>query len=545
MEAAPAEAEVGANDPPPPSPSTARSSPKPVTRILTVRLVEVNRLNDIDIINQRFSAEFFVQLAFEGGALDEDLSRPGAVFPFDDSGRPTFRPSAEWFMAQVDFNNAHDYKTLDAKVVQDGDDLLMNMRFEGCFSEIMELESFPCDIQDLTMSLSINVRTTGPLPVRIRNSPDMKTSIAPDAFVDGKMWDLHPELDIVPGEYGVVEDRKFPALQMIVLVGRRPTFYAWNLALPMCLFVPMCLLTFCVKRDNIGERLGVSLAIVLTAIAHKYSMTSLVPSVSYLTFLDKYTLFSLSIIYLITLFGAVVGALEAQYCRWVAIYADVNETAAYEATESGRRLIGRASASNSGSASGASDVALRRAPIGYTDEDTCPFTAEGRTSMFDVMDQGLWGLFFVLWLTLQLWAWIYYRRECNQLEQRIERINRRCDVDEGAKAGSVVVQVAEVVSRAASRASTAATAGASTVATAGGHALKRAASSANISVARYLSPPISPTATPVVVNRGSISNGSRDDDPQAGGLRQRAKYMKKKFAPTFLTKSIGARAGIT
>ena len=34
------------------------------------------------------------------------------------------------------------------------------------------------------------------------------------------------------------------------------------------------------------------LAIVLTAVAHKYSMTSLVPAISYLTTLDKFQLYT-------------------------------------------------------------------------------------------------------------------------------------------------------------------------------------------------------------------------------------------------------------
>ena len=36
----------------------------------------------------------------------------------------------------MDFNNAHEYKTLDAKIMPDGDDLMMTLRFEGCFSEV-------------------------------------------------------------------------------------------------------------------------------------------------------------------------------------------------------------------------------------------------------------------------------------------------------------------------------------------------------------------------------------------------------------------------
>ena len=116
------------------APSRAPIEPKLQT--LTVRMVEVNRIADIDIITQRFRAEVVLQLAFEGGAKDEDLNNPYAGFPLDSWNRPTFRPSAAWYMAQVDFNNAIEYKTLDAKIVPDGDDLLMNLRFEGVFSEI-------------------------------------------------------------------------------------------------------------------------------------------------------------------------------------------------------------------------------------------------------------------------------------------------------------------------------------------------------------------------------------------------------------------------
>ena len=122
----------------PPAAAGNPPAPKilPLLRTLTVRNVEVTRIADIDILSQRFHAEVVVQLAFEGGAHDEHLSNPDDSFPLDSLGRPTFRPSAAWYMKQVDFNNAIEYKTLDAKILKDGDDLLMNMRFEGTFSEI-------------------------------------------------------------------------------------------------------------------------------------------------------------------------------------------------------------------------------------------------------------------------------------------------------------------------------------------------------------------------------------------------------------------------
>ena len=101
-----------------------RVMPRPLLRTLVARLVEVNRLWDIDIISQRFKAEIMLQLVFEGGAKDPDLAKLDAPgFPLDGFGRPTFRPSAAWYMNQVDFNNAIEYKTLDKNVFFQADDV--------------------------------------------------------------------------------------------------------------------------------------------------------------------------------------------------------------------------------------------------------------------------------------------------------------------------------------------------------------------------------------------------------------------------------------
>ena len=66
----------------------------------------------------------------------------------------------------------------------------MNFRFEGLFSEVMEMQDFPCDVQELTMSLCFNTRTTGMMPLEIVNTPSLQTGIIEEGFVDGMMWDL-------------------------------------------------------------------------------------------------------------------------------------------------------------------------------------------------------------------------------------------------------------------------------------------------------------------------------------------------------------------
>ena len=67
-----------------------------------------------------------MQCAFRGGARDEHLSSDSRGFPVDALGTPTFRPSAAWFLDQVEFHNAKfEVTQLDYRVVRMDDDLVL------------------------------------------------------------------------------------------------------------------------------------------------------------------------------------------------------------------------------------------------------------------------------------------------------------------------------------------------------------------------------------------------------------------------------------
>ena len=69
-----------------------------------------------------------LQAYFEGGANDADLCRESVEFPRDAQGRPTYRPSAGWFLSKVDFNNALAYEIVEQTIKKDGDDLTVTER---------------------------------------------------------------------------------------------------------------------------------------------------------------------------------------------------------------------------------------------------------------------------------------------------------------------------------------------------------------------------------------------------------------------------------
>ena len=78
-----------------------------------------------------------------------------------------FKPSAEWYMKQIDCRNALTWRVVDGKVMKRGDDLIMALRVEGTFVEVYELVDYPFDCQGLTMTLAFNCRANGPLPIDI------------------------------------------------------------------------------------------------------------------------------------------------------------------------------------------------------------------------------------------------------------------------------------------------------------------------------------------------------------------------------------------
>lgn len=273
--------------------------------------------------------------------------------------------------------------------------------------------------------MSFNCRTTGLMPVEITASPDLTTGIAPEGFVDGRLWELHPELDVRPGTVGTHADRMFPSVELVMIVGRQPRFFLLNIALPVFFFVPMACLQFTVPRDNTEARLSVSMAIVLTAVAHKYSMTSLVPAISYLTFLDKYVLASLLLITIITFQGGLVGCIELFYCRFQAVF---EEDEADAAVVERRNLL----ISSSGGLDN-TEVMPGNVPIYYLDKD-CPYYRMGRFNKFDMIDMGLMLGDVFLWLLLQCWAVAVYLVVQGNLAKRVKEMKRSREAMQTAKA---------------------------------------------------------------------------------------------------------------
>jgi hypothetical protein len=78
----------------------------PLLRVFRVQLVELTSLTELAIVQQTFTAQFYIEFRINGGAHDAELCNPSSDFPFGSDGKPTFLPSAAWFINQLDFKSS-------------------------------------------------------------------------------------------------------------------------------------------------------------------------------------------------------------------------------------------------------------------------------------------------------------------------------------------------------------------------------------------------------------------------------------------------------
>ena len=104
---------------------------------LELRTFDLTKLTKVDVLNQCFTLQCYMEFAFAGGAHDKDLMKMEKgddgkyKFGFGDDGKPNWLCSAGWFMDQFDTNNGITWKWLDQQVVAAGDDILIKLRIEG------------------------------------------------------------------------------------------------------------------------------------------------------------------------------------------------------------------------------------------------------------------------------------------------------------------------------------------------------------------------------------------------------------------------------
>ena len=91
-----------------------------------------------------------------------------------------------------------------------------------------------------------------------------------------------PELIIIPNQ-----GNDEPDLSLALYMRRKPDFYLYNIVFPTFIIILCAFGTSIVPLENFSDRTSITLTLLLTIVAFKFISISWIPSIPYLTLLDK------------------------------------------------------------------------------------------------------------------------------------------------------------------------------------------------------------------------------------------------------------------
>ncbi len=295
------------------------TTPEPVQ--LEVRFSWLH-VHSVDTEEQEFTAEFFVDARVRG--------RSDLVPRADDSKSDA---ATRWTPALY-IANMCDGELIRGEDAVHGVDASYRRHWRGCFKQEFQLHEFPFDIQDFHLLL-------------VEHSHDRTVTMVPDeqlpsifhvnSFTLGNVWSLLGIHNIaVPTAFSSLQvsmrrlelhvershtdpsesarAQAFPMLKAGLFMRRQSTAYCWNIIAPMFVMTSMCYVVSELPCDELNDRLSNGLALLLAAVAYKFVAAQGLPTLSYLTLLDKYVMVCFLFITLMVGLNWLVVSIDGPHC---------------------------------------------------------------------------------------------------------------------------------------------------------------------------------------------------------------------------------------
>lgn len=176
------------------------------------------------------------------------------------------------------------------------------LRVFGEFSYRADLGDFPFDSQEL---IYVIVAGYGPEEVQLVAHPKL---IGKAERVSVANWRIELGATRALTEYIAPADRHIARFDVVFEAERLTGYYTWQLLVPLFLVVMMSWAVFWIAPEFVPPRVGLAATSMLTLIAYRFAMTSILPPIAYLTRMDVFMVGSSVLV-----FGALAGTVAVTY----------------------------------------------------------------------------------------------------------------------------------------------------------------------------------------------------------------------------------------
>jgi hypothetical protein len=167
-------------------------------------------------------------------------------------------------------------------LVSPNGDVAFILRSYGDFSFRADLTDFPFDEQQLGFQI---VSSYGEDDVQLVSSPEM---VGMAEHLSVANWNVTFAGIRALIHYVPPVDRHLVRIDILLNAERRAGYYSWQQILPLFLVVAMTWVVFWIPHEYVPPRVGLAATAMLTLIAYRFAMSSVLPPIAYLTRLDVF-----------------------------------------------------------------------------------------------------------------------------------------------------------------------------------------------------------------------------------------------------------------
>ncbi|GAB1602453.1 cys-loop ligand-gated ion channel-like isoform X4, partial [Argonauta hians] len=250
-------------------------------------VVQFAKVGEIDTLKEQYSADVIVKGKWREPALDGQTHTALEGIDIKKYWSPklyienTLGDPKENIRHRVNFNDKGEAYIVEKRVIK------------GTFMENLELNDFPFDVQDLTVTVASELPS---YEVELIEDVDEHHVVNRQSFVDEQEWHLYMHTETEKKELAIDQADatvRRSALSVKCRAARRPGYFVWNIFMVTFLICSLAFTTFSVDKKYPQNRLQLSFTLVLTAVAFKSVVNQSLPRISYLTYMDKYLLISM------------------------------------------------------------------------------------------------------------------------------------------------------------------------------------------------------------------------------------------------------------
>ncbi|CAF4288381.1 unnamed protein product [Rotaria sp. Silwood2] len=288
------------------------------------------RIGEIDTLNEKYQAHASIEARWpvEFNKLLLYLSTDGKPISLLNYAQSNWHPQ---LYIENTFGDLKEQIRYSAKKSKEDNQIYIceHRDIKGLFWEKLELHHFPSDVQDLSIS---NASMFYDDRVVLIADPNRLNGVNREAFVDQQEWSLYEHVDTQQrfikefifedidedeendennqlNNTNDNENRKRSILTVTCHAARHSNYFYWN---GYCLILLITLVSFCIfsiPPHFTGNRIQISCTLLLTSITFRWIVNRSLPTISYLTSMDKYAIMCIFILIILCIWHAMLGSL--------------------------------------------------------------------------------------------------------------------------------------------------------------------------------------------------------------------------------------------